>query len=1478
MKRLGGVDLNDKEVVKAKLEAFIAEMQAKKNDPGANSGYYITTARTYLKESGNEVTMRVRIQAIEDEIYAINKPQSHSPGEIRRSSSCLQPMNKLLLALVVAFAPMLSAIGDASPRGRLSLNKGWLFHQGDIPFPEVTGHTMTYQSAKAGAALGAAAQAFDDTGWSEVDLPHDWASHSPISKYANIAQGYRERGFGWYRRHFQVDPADRGKHFELQFDGVSTHCTVWVNGTVVHRNWCGYTSFSADITPLLKYGDEFNSVAVRVDAEAQEGWWYEGAGIYRHTWLVKRSPVHIVTDGVFTQPLRAPDGKWSIPAEVTIANSGGKHAKPKVEVTLLDPEGKPVGTASQSCEVAALGGATAKLTLAVKNPRLWSVDSPTMYSVKTVLKDGDSVLDETVTPAGFRTLRFDAATGFYLNDKPLKIQGVCVHQEHAGVGVAMPDSMWEFRVRKLKEMGVNAIRCSHHPPAAEFLQVCDRLGMLVMDEARNFKTSPEYIRQLEWMVRRDRNHPSVFMWSVFNEEPFQGTEVGYEMTRRLVAAVKRLDTTRPVTAAMSGGYLTPLNVSHAVDVMGFNYHQKEYDAFHKLYPNLPILRSEDTSGFITRGEYESNMEKQTADSRDTYAARWGATHRDGWKKIAERPFIAGGFVWTGFDYAGEPTPFEWPSASSSSGIYDLCGFPKSAFFIHQAHWRKDKDVLEVIPHWNWPGREGQSIRVMALSNADTVELFLNGKSLGEKPVDPIDMVEWDVTYEPGVLLAVGKKHGCEVSRKLVETTGDADSLELVPDRNTISGDGRDAMPVTVRAVDAKGREVPTAMNPVKFSLQGGADIIGLGNGDPRCHEPQKGNQRSLFNGLAQVILQTREGASGSLTLRAESAGLAPAELKIPIRAAPSPPSFPTARYEQRIERGWKASPGFASKPDPLIKFDSNDMNTWATVTPGTPLVRSGGPWSAFSASFEPFANMQRDGGVLAFRGILGKAEVWIDGKLAATKAEFDDPPLVAPFLSGNTKRSVRILFESDADKPVGFTAPISVVPAVPKAFNAQGEMVGEVTPNSALLQSRLTAIPGPELDADGDIPGIAGQARFEWSEYENFTKSQLTPSIEAQADSDFIIRSRLADLQPGTRYFYRLVFEDGRKGATRSFKTLDPEAKGVSFTIGSCMNYLAFTTGVSNGGGPVTASEEDKQLGYPSFVAMQKLNPDFFIGAGDVVYYSFPLDAPAKTLPGMRKKWHEQFRFPRMAEFFTSTPTYWLKDDHDFRFDDADQSGDKPPLASTGMSIFREQMPIHPAGDQSTPNYRTLRISKDVQLWFLEGRDHRSDNKSLDGPAKSLWGAAQREWLERTLAASAAKWKILISPTPMVGPDRASKSDNHTNHAGFRAEADSFFAWLQKKDIKNVLILCGDRHWQYHSVHPTGVEEFSVGALNDENSIKGLKPGDPKSTDPDSLVKQLYQYTEPTGGFVHVTANPDSTLKIQFFDDRGVPLHELTKK
>jgi len=941
---------------------------------------------------------------------------------------------KKIFLLLLALGTPLNHASDL-PREKLSLDRGWLFHWGDVPFPVVSGHQTSYLNAKAGAATGAAAPIYDDTDWRELNLPHDWASEAPFDPKANLAQGYRPRGIGWYRRYLQLDPADRGKHLELQFDGISTHCTVWINGTLVHRNWCGYTSFTIDLPPLARFGEEFNTIAIRVDADAQEGWWYEGAGIYRHTWLTKRSPVHIATDGVFAQPTRSAQkplfpwqSEWKIPVEVTLHNSGEQTEKVQVEAALLDADGRIIEKTSIDCETLPLKDTIVTLSMSPRNPKLWSVDTPYLYQVRTILRQSGKNVDEETHSCGFRTLRFDSNTGFYLNDQPLKIHGVCNHQDHAGVGVAMPDSMWDFRLRLLKEMGVNAVRCSHHPPAAEFLESCDRLGMLVMDEARNFNVSPEYIRQLEWMIRRDRNHPSVFLWSVFNEEPFQGTEEGYEMTRRMVAAVKRLDTTRPVTAAMSGGFFNPINVSAAVDVMGFNYHQQDYDAFHKQHPTLPILSSEDTSCFITRGEYRNDKEKQTGDSGDTYAAPWGATHRNAWRGIATRPFIAGGFVWTGFDYHGEPTPFAWPSTSSSFGILDLCGFPKSAFYIHQAQWRNDLPVLELIPHWNWPGMENQPIRVMALSNAERVELFLNGKSLGEKAVDPYEMVEWQVPYQPGALEAVGKKRGQEVSRKKVETTGSPVSLELIPDRSGIAGDGEDALPITVRVLDDKNRPVPTAMLPVTFTLRGPADIIGLGNGDPRCHEPEKGNQRSLFNGLAQVIVQTQAGSSGPLVLRAESKGVQSAELNISVNPAPEKPFVPKARFSQRIDR-WKASPGFSVKPDPLLQVPDNDMNSWSSVTPGKTITLTQGSWSIFSAKIKPFMQQQKNGGVIHFQGIEGKAEIWIDGKLSATKSDFSSGTLMAPFPAGTGERKIRILMESKEGNPIGFSSIICIQPS-----------------------------------------------------------------------------------------------------------------------------------------------------------------------------------------------------------------------------------------------------------------------------------------------------------------------------------------------------------------------------------------------------------------------------------------------------------------
>jgi len=800
---------------------------------------------------------------------------------------------KVLLAALMAGSCLAGPAGAAevASREQLSLDQGWRFHLGDIPMPISNTHDAIYHNAKAGQAWGAAAPEYNDSGWRKLDLPHDWMIEGAFNEKEYVSQGYRPRGIGWYRRQFKLEPADHGKHLEIQFDGVVTHCTVWFNGTVVARNWCGYTSFYVDITPLAQYGGGINTLAVRVDANDMEGWWYEGAGIYRHTWLVKRNPVHIITDGVFANPIRKAVGAWTVPVEVTLENSGHEPARTEVVVTLRDAKGKQIVQKKTSATVNVLEQAVAKVALPVSRPKLWSVDEPVLYQVCTEVSRAGRVVDAVTNTCGFRTVRFDADRGFFLNDQPLKIKGTCNHQDHAGVGVAVPDSLWEFRLRRLKELGSNAYRCAHNPPAREFLEACDRLGMLVMDENRNFNTAPEYLRQLEWMVRRDRNHPSIILWSVFNEEPMQATEQGYEMVRRTAAVVKRLDTTRPVTAAMDHGMNSPVNVSLAVDVVGFNYQQDLYDEFHRQHPGRPMTSSEDSACCSTRGVYATDTNAGYADSYDAAADfAWGKTHRAGWKAIATRPFVAGGFVWTGFDYHGEPQKFEWPSVSSVLGIMDICGFPKAAYYIYQAAWIENRPVLNIVPHWNWPGREGRPVKVMVMSNLEKVELLLNGKSLGEKSVDKLVGGEWEVPYAPGKLEAVGRKDGREIIRTAVETTGEPVALKLVPDRESLAGDGADAQPVTVSAVDAQGREVPTANLPVTFELSGPGAIIGHGNGDNASHEPEKGNHRRLFNGLAQVIVQSQRNAAGTMVLTAQAEGLKPAEAHITVRPAVMPPA------------------------------------------------------------------------------------------------------------------------------------------------------------------------------------------------------------------------------------------------------------------------------------------------------------------------------------------------------------------------------------------------------------------------------------------------------------------------------------------------------------------------------------------------------------------------------------------------------------
>ncbi|EZP57231.1 beta-galactosidase GalA [Sphingomonas sp. RIT328] len=919
-------------------------------------------------------------------------------------------------------------VGDPS---RIGFDQGWLFHEGDIAVPPAATHNETYLRAKAGNAVGAAAIDYDDSDWPLVTLPHDWASFQPFVESANVAQGYRPRGIGWYRRSFHLDPASRGQYCELQFDGIATNATIWVNGSVVAHNWSGYNSIYVDITPFARFGDERNVVAIRVDAEAMEGWWYEGAGLYRHAWLARRAPVSIVTDGVHCDPRAGSGGGWSVPVTVTARSTEAAAVGVRAVARLLDSGGRTVATATTDmATVPPLGQGDLTTTLTIADPALWSVATPTLYTVTVALERDGATVDARSVPVGFRTIRFDADRGFSLNGAPVKLKGVCIHHDHAGVGVALPDALMAWRLERLKELGCNAIRCSHNAPPVAFLDLCDRMGFLVMDENRNFNPSPDYMAQLEWLVRRDRNHPSVILWSVFNEEPMQGTHAGVEMVRRMAAAVKRLDDSRPVTAAMNGAFFNPENVSTVVDVVGFNYYPGDYDKFHALNPTKPMTSSEDTSAFETRGAYQTIPAKNIRSSMDDDAAGWGETHRKGWAEIARRPFVAGGFVWTGFDYHGEPTPHVWPTISSFFGILDLCGFRKTAYDIHRAGWIDDAPVVGLAPHWTWPGREGQPVPILVLSNAERITLRLNGRVVGEAAVDRLMGNSFTVPYAPGTIEVIASIGGREVARAGHETAGPPVALRLTPARRAMAGDGEDVQPVTIDAIDARGRHVPTANLPTRFVVTG-ATIIGVGNGDPNSHESEKGDSatsgaRSLFNGLAQVIVQADAGGRGRITLRATAPGLRPAALTIDrIAAAPRAQVAPLAAT--RTIDDWRRSPLLAARPDASLAPAENDNNSWAFVHSGTatPAEAQAG-WQVYRASVTPVRVIAAKGGRIAFAAVAGRAELWVDGRKLADKAGAAVGPITAALPAGAGPRAIVLIVAPEPGRPSGIVGPVTI--------------------------------------------------------------------------------------------------------------------------------------------------------------------------------------------------------------------------------------------------------------------------------------------------------------------------------------------------------------------------------------------------------------------------------------------------------------------
>jgi len=755
----------------------------------------------------------------------------------------------------------------------LRFDPGWRFHLGEPDAQSAfldqpsTVNTLPYKE-------GPAAPGFDDSAWRLVDLPHDWVVEGSINHSDSPSHGFLPTGTAWYRKNFALPESDRGKRIYLHFDGIYRDSKVWINGFFMGRHRSGYTGFYYDIRDFLNYGAE-NTVAVHVDATSNEGWFYEGGGIYRHAWLVKTAPVHIAPWGLFAEPkpLEGLDF-WEVVAHTEIINACDRPSSCIVECALFDPLGRPVVTESSIETLRSGERLEVSQKLLVNHPRLWSVDSPHLYRLVTTLHDETGDVDSCDTTLGFRTLRFDPEHGFFLNDHHLKLHGTCNHQDHAGVGSALPDYLHEWRIARLKEMGCNAYRCAHNPPAPELLDACDRLGMLVIDEARHLSSTPEGLADLEDMLRRDRNHPAIILWSMGNEEPIQGSETGGLVLASMMRTVRRLDPTRPVIQAMNGGYgsLT----SQLLDVQGFNYHIGEYGSFHAQQPDRPVVVTESGSTVSTRGIYANDPERGYVSAYDLNHPAWSNTAEESWAAAAIRSFIAGTFVWTGFDYRGEPTPYEWPCVNSHFGIMDVCGFPKDNFYYYQARWSK-QPVLHLLPHWNWPGKEGQIISVWCHTNCERVELFLNGASLGVKVLPRYGHLEWQVPYAPGLLVAKGFQGDRLVTTAERRTTGAPARLALATEKAALRADGEDTAVVRVAVQDMDGLVVPTASSLVRFNLRGPARILGVGNGDPSCHEPDKASQRSVFGGLCQVILQASH-ESGEIVLEAESEGLEPARL------------------------------------------------------------------------------------------------------------------------------------------------------------------------------------------------------------------------------------------------------------------------------------------------------------------------------------------------------------------------------------------------------------------------------------------------------------------------------------------------------------------------------------------------------------------------------------------------------------------------
>ena len=784
---------------------------------------------------------------------------------------------------------------SASGRTRGNFDSSWQFHKGDIamklvvrvgqggitdinvPIIQKKDTVIDYTNFRSSSSMLPA-------DWKTINLPHDWCIegtfvHDDDSGSQPGGNGYLPVGIGFYRKEFEIPESDKGKKISIEFDGIFRNSTVWVNGHLIGNHLSGYTPSNYDLSDFLRYGNEGkNVILVKVDATQPEGWYYEGCGIYRHVWLIKTDKLHIARFGTYVTTPSVSDAEATVSIKTKLKNEYKTAKNITLISKIVDKKGNVLDTKTSNQSLAAFEQAEISQMGAIKTPKLWSPETPNLYKVLTEVVENGNIVDTYETTFGVRTVEINK-NGVFLNGKLCPVKGTCNHQDFAGIGVAVPDKINWYKIKVLKETGSNAYRCTHHMPTPEVLDMCDSIGMLVLDENRHLSSSEDGLKDLSTMLYRDRNHPSIFMWSLENEEAMQGTVMGARILETMVETSHRIDPTRKVTAAMNharneGGY------SDELDVVGYNYGDKQlaYVKDKENHPDRVIFCTEGTSFVSTRGEYENSWGKHLCSNSILWQPDWGPYPGEDWADIVKYPYLGGTFVWTAFDYRGEPTPFSWPSVASQFGFLDVCGFPKDGYYAYKSAWT-DIPTVHIFPHWNWVGKEGDSIKVHCYTNCEEVELFLNGKSIGKQKAIPYSKLIWPLIYKPGKLEARGYKAGKLVTKDIVETTTAPAQVALNSDVTTLKADGCDVAIIKVAIKDAKGRVVPTANNLVKFSIEGPGKIIGVANGNPNSHEPDKASQRMAFNGYCMVLVQS-DKESGEIRLKALSENIKGTEVII----------------------------------------------------------------------------------------------------------------------------------------------------------------------------------------------------------------------------------------------------------------------------------------------------------------------------------------------------------------------------------------------------------------------------------------------------------------------------------------------------------------------------------------------------------------------------------------------------------------------